>query len=292
MSDTEMTENPNTLIRKDLGVKAPIDNFINLLEQAEKLAKYVANSNTFGNAFKDEDGKIVEGDIISAIMLGNELGIPPMSAITLGKRLNANAYFKAMKGKALGLDPISSQAAISIIPTQNGEVVHTGVSVITKVLLDNKVQFEFTEDYVPIYKYYNVKTKLEIDAEKHKDNLYTIDAETTEKELTDAKNEGLILCTKRLFTRRTTVHFERPSFKPVTISYTLQDATDAGLYRGTTGEGEQVDGKANWNYHPATMLRNRALTIGGRIICGDKLMSVYSDEEASEFTNFNYVHED
>lgn len=269
--------------------KSSIDNFIDTLKQAEQLAKYVSSSKTFGSAFKDEEGNIVEADIISAIMLGNEIGIPPMSAITLGKRLNANAYFKAMKGRALGLDPISSQSAISIIPTQNGDVVHTGVSVITKVLLDSGVQFEFLEDYAPIYKYYNAKTKLEIDIDKHKDKIFVVDTETTEQELKDAKNEGLILCTKKLYTRRTTVHFQRSGFKPLTISYTLQDATDAGLYRGISTYGEEVDGKANWNNHPATMLRNRPLTIGGRIICGDRLMSVYSDDEASEFTPFEDV---
>ena len=40
------------------------------------------------------------------------------------------------------------------------------------------------------------------------------------------------------------------------------------------------------------MLRNRPLTIGGRIICGDRLQSTYSNDEASEFTDYEFVKED
>lgn len=291
---SEQTANPSkgTNIVAHSRAKSSIDNFIEVLEQAEKLAKYVAESKTFGKAFQDEEGKISEGDVVSAIVLGSELGIKPMSAITLGKRLNADAYFKVMKGRELGLDPISSLTSISIIPNKNGDIIHTGVHVITKVLLDAGVQFQFLEDYAPVYKYINAKTKNEIDFDKHKDKIYIIDNETTKEEIDQANKENKILTIKKLFTRRTTVYFERDGFKPFPISYTLQDATDAGLYKGITSDGETVDGKANWNNHPATMLRNRPLTIGGRIICGDKLQSTYSSEEASEFTDYEFIKED
>lgn len=267
------------------------DAFIHLLEQADKIAEYVATSNTFGQAFKNDKGEISKSDIVAAILLGNDLGIPPMAAITLGKRLNADAYFKVMKGKSLGLDPVSALSSIAVIPTQAGMTVHTGVHVITKVLLDAKVQFEITEDFLPVYGYINVSTKAEVDYERYKDRIYLVDKETSQEEVTKAKQEKKIIAFKKLVNRRTTIVFNRPGFKEVKITYTLQDAIDAGLHRGKSSEGEEVEGKANWNNHPATMLRNRALTIGGRIICGDKLQNVYSSEEASEFTSYTLEDE-
>ena len=272
--------------------ETPVTKQIQALESAEALAKYVTNSDTFARAFKDEDGNVNESDVIAAIVLGSELGIPPMSAITLGRRLDTNAFFKVMRGRELGLDPISSMTNISVIATRNGDTIHTGVHVITKVLIDNKVQFKITEDFTPIYAYISVKTKAEVDVERWKDDIFLVDADTPINALNKAKEEGKILCTKKLLTRRTTVLFNRKGFEPLSISYSLQDATNAGLYKGTTTEGEVVEGKANWNNHPATMLRNRALTIGGRIICADRLQNTYSNEEVSEFTDYDYVIEE
>lgn len=292
MSDKTTNPDKGANLVRHSGTKSSVDHFIDVLQQAEKLAKYVSESKTFGKAFQDEEGKISEGDIVAAIVLGSELGIKPMSAITLGRRLNADAYFKVMKGKALGLDPISSLNSVSIIDTKNGPVIHTGVSVITKVLIDAGVQFEFLEDYTPVYKYVNAKTGTEVDYDRHKDRIYIIDKETSKEDLEKASKEDKILTIKKLATRRTTISFDRVGFKPFTISYTLQDATDAGLYKGITSDGVEVDGKANWNNHPATMLRNRPLTIGGRIVCGDRLQSTYSNDEASEFTDYEFVKED
>ncbi len=262
---------------------------IGMLKSAEALADYVVSSETFANSFKDEDGNINKSDVIAAIVLGSELGIPPMSAITLGKKLNTDAFFKVMRGRELGLDPISSMTNISVINTSNGATIHTGVHVISKVLIDNKVQFKITEDFAPVYAYISTKTKAEVDVDRWREHIFVIDADTPVVELNKAKEEGKILCTKRLKTRRTTILFNRKGFEEIQISYTLQEATNAGLYRGVSEDGLQVDGKANWNNHPATMLRNRTLTIGGRIICADKLQNTYSNEEVSEFTDYEVI---
>ena len=288
---SDMNKN-NKLVSKSDKQDAAVTKQIHALKSAEALAEYIVKSETFAKNFKDEDGNVNKSDVIAAIVLGSELGIPPMSAITLGKKLNTDAFFKVMRGKELGLDSISAMTNISIIPNKNGDTVHTGVHVIAKVLLDNKVKFKITEDFTPVYSYISTKTKNKVDVDRWREHIFSVDADTPIQDLNKAKEEGKILCTKRLETRRTTIVFNREGFEEIEISYTLQQATDAGLYKGTTSDGEVVEGKANWNNHPATMLRNRALAIGGRIICADKLQNTYSSEEASEFTDYEIITED
>ncbi len=288
-----MTDGKTGIIRTDKGSqgivrKSTADAFIEQLKQAEKIAEWVSKSKTFGRAFSDEEGNINTGDVVSAILLGNELGIPPMSAITLGRRLNADSYMKVMKGRTLGLDPVSALSLISIIPTKAGDVIHTGIHTITKVLIENQIKINILEDFVEVYKYFTLENK-EVEFDIHKDKLFIIEKFTTKQETQDAKDSGKILVFRKLFTRRTTVKLERENHNPITISYTLQDAVDAGLYKGVSSDGETVEGKANWNYHPATMLRNRTITIGGRIIAADKLQGTYETNEAIEFTDYQEV---
>src|SRR6056297_2303263 len=82
-------------------------NFINMLKEAEKIADYVINSSTFGNSFKKQVPVIVNGkekkdakgnteyelvkdrnDVITAIIVGSELGLSPMASISMGKKLD------------------------------------------------------------------------------------------------------------------------------------------------------------------------------------------------------------
>lgn len=277
-----------------LSTEGVVDDYIKMLDQAEMIADKVVKSDTFGRAFKSSDGKEVnKSDVIAAILLGSELGIPPMAAITLGRRLNADSYMKVMKGKALGLDPISALQSVNIIETSNGDTIHTGVGVITKVLLDTKVKFIILEDFEPIYEYKHIKSNQKVNYEQYKDNIFVVDKFTPEEEFRKAEQESKICVFKTEVTKRTKIRFERSGFEPIEISYTLQQATDAGLFMGINSiSNEKVKGKANWNNHPATMLRNRTLTIGGRIICGDRLMNTYSNDEASEFTDYTLEQED
>ena len=78
------------------------DSFIDKLNEAEKIADYIANSKTFSTQFetqiKDSEGMLIrtevnKADIIACILLGKEIGLQPMAAIVLGKKLNAKSYF-------------------------------------------------------------------------------------------------------------------------------------------------------------------------------------------------------
>lgn len=298
---------------KSHGVSKSINKFNNLiqsLKDAEELAEYVVNSNTFGVQFEkrvvdtnddgtpklDKDNKEIyktvknKSDVIAAIVLGSELGITPMAAITLGKRLDAKAYTKVMRGRKLGLDPMTAIDLIYVIDTQNGPIVSTGVHVISGVLLKNNIKFEYSKDFDPVYEYISFKTSKAVryDEDKH----FLVDKNSKKEDIAEAKKEGKEFVQRKVVDRITTCVLQREGYKDLTISYSLQNAIDAGLYKGTNSEGEPIDGKANWNNHPATMLRNRTLTIGGRIIAADHLDGMYSNEEAMEFTNYEIVEEE
>lgn len=312
MTDTRTGSNkvvkhsPKQVVTK----RSKLSNFIDSIKDAEQLAEYVVNSDTFGSAFEkkvpvlDEEGnpkvdennnkitKIIKNkaDVIAAIILGAELGIEPMAAITLGKRLDANAYIKVSRGKKLGLDPMTSLDLIHIISTKNGQVVSTGIPVIAGVLLKNGIKVEVLEDFEPIdiqYNSFKDKTRVVYDPEKH-----IIINNITKEELESELKAGKIPVVKKITDRRTTCVLTRDGQEPFRMSYTLQEAIDAGLYKGKNSDGEVVDGKDNWNKHPATMLRNRCITIAGRIIGADYLDGMYSNEEAQEFTNYTIVEDD
>lgn len=310
-----MSENTNKekgLTRRSTGVASTnkFNTLIQSLKDAEELADYVVNSNTFGVHFEkkvvdtNEDGtpkldkdnkeiyKVVKNksDVIAAIVLGSELGISPMAAITLGARLNAKAYTKVMRGRKLGLDPMTSIDLIHVIPTKNGDTVSTGVHVISGVLLKNGIKFEYLKDFEPVYDYVSIKTgkSIRYDESKH----LAVDKNTTSEEINEAKKANKEFVQRRITNRVTTCVLKREGYKELTITYSIQDAIDAGLYRGINSDGQQVEGKDNWNKHPATMLRNRTLTIGGRIIGADYLDGMYSNEEAMEFTEYEVVNEE
>jgi hypothetical protein len=300
MSDAnDNTSNSNIVKASDL--------FIASLKEAEAIADYVINSDTFGVSFEkrvdvlDENGKVIldengdhvtklvknKSDVVAAIMLGKELGIEPMAAITLGKNLNVNAYMKVMEGKRLGLSPAAALSKVHVINTSNGPVVHTGINVISGVIAKSKVKMTFIKDAEPVYGYISYKDKVVVDINTlPEDSYYVVSAASDPNDVGKAVSAKKLLLKKQIVDKVTTIKFERDGFNPITISYSLQKATDAGLYKGISTDGEVVTGKSNWNNHPETILRGRVITIGGRIICGDYLAGIYSTEEVAEFTNY------
>ncbi len=277
------------------------DPLIAQLRKADLLAEYVIHSETYGPMFQTpvygEDGITLLGykrdksAVIACITLGFELDIPPMVAVCMNKQLDANAYLKVQKGKSLGLDVTSALQNVSCIRTKNGMTYHLGVHIITKALIDLKVKMQILEDYKPIY-HYNHAAKgyaLDItDDEVNRETTYFA-ISTDKKKVAAALEKGLIAVTRKA-DRRTTIRFIRESIDmDITIPYTLQEATDAGLYRGYHSELVDADnkplyveGKDNWNNNPARMLRNRVISIGGNIIAGDKLEGCYTNDEIED----------
>lgn len=263
-------------------------NLVDAIKEAELIADYVMKSETFGKVFekRDKDGKVVKNksDIIAAIITGRELGLSEMASITFGKQLDRHAFFKVMKGASLGIDPITSLDVINVISTSNGDIIHTGINVIASALLKSGIRFEFTEDAKKEYVYCRTKDGEEVGAEL-KDKYFVITPKTTKEAIKKATEKGDIFVYKKLKDIKTTVRLERDGHPPLVLTYTRNQAIDAGLYKGTKSDGTTSDGKPNWNNHLETMLRNRALTIAGRLYGADVLQRTYSHEEAQEITD-------
>lgn len=157
-------------------------------------------------------------DVMSAILMGKELGLGTMTAIS-------NIY------------PINGKASL-------------GVHVINALLLKAGITYQVIGDYVPTWGYKN-------------------------KGLPNEEKAALDYTTTIEFTRL--VKRENGSYKEMTIraSYSISEAKTAGLLV-----------KDNWKNHPRTMVRNRALAIGGRMIAGDILLGCY---ETSELLEVNKV---
>lgn len=276
---------------------------IESLPKIESLAKYIAKSETYASAFRGKDNKVNEGDIISAIILGQEMGISPMASITLGKTLNKNSFFAVTKGRSLGLDPVSSIENIHIFKTRDNEIrTSTGIHIITKAMLDSGVRYELLQDFQPVYEYYNAGTNKIIESDlctkdgKLLDSYEVIAPHHTAEYLKEQKGKKVFVLRKEK-TKITTIRFIRDSHNmDITLSMTLQDAIDASLYPGLNSrlvdaKGNKLEskGKDNWINYPATMLRNRVLATGGRLIASDKLKGLYETSEIIDLTDEEYI---
>jgi len=290
---------------------------VETLAMIPKLQEYVegiAKSKAFTKNYAlDADGNADPADIITAIMLGNEMGFTPMASVLLGNKLNINKYMSVIKGKALGIDSVTSVNKIYNLPTKIGDIIALAVDIHTKCLLDANVKFTLVEDFAPVYVYQSDKGNFtETDVFNSdstiKPEFYLIPSVYTDAvklEIQEAIKNHKICVMKKQIDTRTTWRFERPAKGiDLTISYTLQEATDAGLYAGyhskltdvvkiggkDVNQPRWVEGKDNWNNHYKAMLRNRPLEIGARIIVADKLQGTYSYAEAYEITGDEEMH--
>jgi len=269
-------------------------------KQIQEFALAIVNSDT-ANVFKKPGAEKAEvADVIGAISIGLEIGIPPMSAISLGKTLNAKSYLSVLKGKSMGIDPITSISKIHNIETANGNVMYTSVDLISKAILDTKTTMKFIRDYEPTPMYYDLGTNAYLG---HHWKLFNanneilpnyflyIDGVTSTEDAKKARQEGRIVILRgKSFTYVTSIHFVRKD-KGIDEVFHLstQEMIDAELLNGfhswkVIDEGGKqkpyyVKGKLNWNNNPQQMLRNRCISIPGRIIVADVLQGIYTQDE-------------
>lgn len=252
-----------------------------------------------GATLRDETGKPMAnvGAVIANMALGYELGLSYMGSLTLGKKLNSNAYYSVLRGRELGIDAVTSINKVYNIPSGHGDTIALAVDIIIAKMLEAGITYKFIRDNEPVAQYWDISGKymghkylLFDDNNKLKDDYFLyVDGITTKEMATKAKQEGKIIILQKDTTNVSTVLLERPD-KGVSnlIHYSIQEAIDAKLYRGYStirddkGNRIWVKGKDNWNNHPATHLRHRPLSIGGRIIAADILTGIYSPDELIE----------
>jgi len=210
-------------------------------------------------------------DIIASIMLSHEIGINPLSGLMMGKKLNKNSIFAVMKGKALGLDPVTSIEQLHYISDTSSS---TGIHIMTSLAIKANVHYEILEDYKPVYGYLtadkNVIRKEDFDDELHQ--IY-IDPKDADQKKLRVKVSGKVIDYK------TTIRFKR----------TLGD----GQILDTTltyyySEFKNLHEKDNWKNNKKTMLRNRVMAIGFRIVADDVLNGLYETSEITDSHNIKY----
>lgn len=284
----EITTTKSKDVSRELAVKD-----INTFEQAESLAEYIANSPVFNVAFKEfsksEDGSeqsvVNKNAIITALLLGNELGFSPMVSITFGKKLNREAVIKVKRGQSMGLDPMAAMGNIYVFSTSQTEIVYTGIHVVNKILTDAGIKRTIKEDgSKPVYIYHYCKKDLANQSvlydDTTKDDYVVINDGHNDSWVEEQVKKGKIPI-YRTVTKRALVELRRGD-EVIAIPYTLQQAIDADLYPGTKTNGDTSKGKNNWIAHPETHLVKMSIMLGARIIASDKLNGIYIDSELSQ----------
>ena len=266
------------------------------LEIAKQYVEVIKNSN-YGKLFEvrvpDENGlKDTEGnftqtkvvirdeDIISCILLGRELGLSDMVSVTFGKTLDRTAYFKVMKGKSLGLDPITSLQRIFAYEKDGQMIIGTDSSAISSVTIKAGITFEIITDFKRKLYYRDAKTKAFLGYDFDESWVVAnrgIGATKLQEALTSGKYAVL-----EDFTFYSESIFHRKGFNDHKESYSLLEATEAGLYKGLKFDGTEEKGKFAWNANPKRILTTRLIAIGQSRLGSDILNGVYTNEEILE----------
>ena len=248
---------------------------------------------------KGEDGSINldatptivfnKADMVLCLALGEELGIPPIIALSHGKSLNLQAVKKIEKGKKLGLDYATSLERIYIWGEGSKEIVYTAIEIVNAALTKAGISKTIVQNgKTPEYYCLNLHTgKRELfNPSIHKDvDISKFTDEQQKKFLNSLLESGFNAVNKDVQPTYTAeVKLERWNKKlnridVISIPYTNQEAIDAGLLKGINSDGETVKGKDNWNKHRATHLLKMSLMIGARLIAPDLLNGIYNEAE-------------
>lgn len=225
-------------------------------------------------------------NMVTCLLTGQELGLSPMTSLAYGRNLNLDAIQKVELGKTLGLSVTASLKNIFCFESGGTRQVYTGINVVEGCLNKHHIDIDIDEDFVPVYKYFNLqldKPIIEFNPDRHIDvdeyNDDYVRAAMTEK--------GMVPVSRVIDTYRTTVSLIRKG-KKTTISYTLQEAIDAGLKSGKNSiTGADVKGKDNWDKHTRALMRKMAIMLAARICANDILNGMYCDVELKEVKSLN-----
>ena len=225
-------------------------------------------------------------NMVTCLLTGQELGLSPMTSLAYGRNLNLDAIQKVELGKTLGLSVTASLKNIFCFESGGIRQVYTGINVVEGCLNKHHIDIDIDEDFIPVYKYFNLqldKPIIEFNPDRHIDvdeyNDDYVRAAMTEK--------GMVPVSRVIDTYRTTVSLIRKG-KKTTISYTLQEAIDAGLKSGKHSiTGADVKGKDNWDKHTRALMRKMAIMLAARICANDILNGMYCDVELKDVKSIN-----
>lgn len=246
-----------------------------------------------GARFKEnvtKDGTVTEviniDNMVTCLLTGQELGLSPMTSLAYGRNLNLDAIQKVEFGKTLGLSVTASLKNIFCFESGGTRQVYTGINVVEGCLNKHHIDIDIDEDFVPVYKYFNLqldKPIIEFNPDRHID----VDEYNDDYVRAAMAEKGMVPVSRVIDTYRTTVSLIRKG-KKTTISYTLQEAIDAGLKSGKHSiTGADVKGKDNWDKHTRALMRKMAIMLAARICANDILNGMYCDVELKDVKSIN-----
>lgn len=220
-------------------------------------------------------------NMVTCLLTGQELGLSPMTSLAYGRNLNLDAIQKVELGKTLGLSVTASLKNIFCFESGGIRQVYTGINVVEGCLNKHHIDIDIDEDFVPVYKYFNLqldKPIIEFNPDRHID----VDEYNDDYVRAAMAEKGMVPVSRVIDTYRTTVSLIRKG-KKTTISYTLQEAIDAGLKSGKHSiTGADVKGKDNWDKHTRALMRKMAIMLAARICANDILNGMYCDVELKD----------
>lgn len=225
-------------------------------------------------------------NMVTCLLTGQELGLSPMTSLAYGRNLNLDAIQKVELGKTLGLSVTASLKNIFCFESGGTRQVYTGINIVEGCLNKHHIDIDIDEDFVPVYKYFNLqldKPIIEFNPDRHID----VDEYNDDYVRAAMAEKGMVPVSRVIDTYRTTVSLIRKG-KKTTISYTLQEAIDAGLKSGKHSiTGADVKGKDNWDKHTRALMRKMAIMFAARICANDILNGMYCDVELKDVKSIN-----
>lgn len=225
-------------------------------------------------------------NMVTCLLTGQELGLSPMTSLAYGRNLNLDAIQKVELGKTLGLSVTASLKNIFCFESGGIRQVYTGINVVEGCLNKHHIDIDIDEDFVPVYKYFNLqldKPIIEFNPDRHID----VDEYNDDYVRAAMAEKGMVPVSRVIDTYRTTVSLIRKG-KKTTISYTLQEAIDAGLKSGKHSiTGADIKGKDNWDKHTRALMRKMAIMLAARICANDILNGMYCDVELKDVKSIN-----
>lgn len=225
-------------------------------------------------------------NMVTCLLTGQELGLSPMTSLAYGRNLNLDAIQKVELGKTLGLSVTASLKNIFCFESGGTRQVYTGINVVEGCLNKHHIDIDIDEDFVPVYKYFNLqldKPIIEFNPDRHID----VDEYNDDYVRAAMAEKGMVPVSRVIDTYRTTVSLIRKG-KKTTISYTLQEAIDAGLKSGKHSiTSADIKGKDNWDKHTRALMRKMAIMLAARICANDILNGMYCDVELKDVKSIN-----
>lgn len=263
-----------------------------VLSEYRTFAESLINTD-LGARFKEnvvKDGIATEvinvDNMVTCLLTGQELGLSPMTSLAYGRNLNLDAIQKVELGKTLGLSVTASLKNIFCFESGGTRQVYTGINIVEGCLNKHHIDIDIDEDFVPVYKYFNLqlnKPIIEFNPDRHID----VDEYNDDYVRAAMAEKGMVPVSRIIDTYRTTVSLIRKG-KKTTISYTLQEAIDAGLKSGKNSiTGADVKGKDNWDKHTRALMRKMAIMLAARICANDILNGMYCDVELKDIKSIN-----